>query len=171
MARRVLWAHLLGYNLVRQGGRASGLGARFDPSSDQLRGDRADPRRISPLAARQHRGATAARVQKPCFEAIATHKVGNRPGRDEPRRLKRRHNKYSYLRMRREQARARHCAWAGTNALVDAQQRGASKGGACRSPKIIAQTPTLNSSVARKIRADSCPKPHTVNQPENESIL
>ena len=40
------------------------------------------------------------------FLAVATHVVGNRPDRVEPRRLKRRYDRYRLLRMPRAQARA-----------------------------------------------------------------
>jgi hypothetical protein len=40
------------------------------------------------------------------FMAIAAHRVGDRPDRKEPRRLKRRHDNYAHMQLPRAQARA-----------------------------------------------------------------
>jgi len=45
--------------------------------------------------------------------ALAAHRVGHRPGRVEPRRVKRRHDKYQQLRQPRPQARAELLAGRG----------------------------------------------------------
>jgi hypothetical protein len=49
--------------------------------------------------------ATRSEVYRALFIAVATHIVGNRPNRVEPRRLKRRYDRYRLLRTPRAQAR------------------------------------------------------------------
>lgn len=107
MARKELWAHLLAYNLVR---RVIAAAAWESGQS---------PRQLSMAAALQtleaFRGelqraeagsaATVALV-KIVLTALAAHAVGNRPGRVEPRRVKRRQQKHPLLRQPRHEARA-----------------------------------------------------------------
>jgi hypothetical protein len=105
MSRKALWANLLGYNLVRkvaaQAALTNGLAPRqisFAGAKDTLEGfcemlyACGDDRRAA--------------VCRELFIAIATHVVGDRPDRVEPRRLKRRHDKYQHLGVPRAQARA-----------------------------------------------------------------
>jgi Transposase DDE domain len=105
MVRRELWAHLLGYNLVRkvmaQAAWARGL----------------SPRQISFAGAVQiveafrwlllcSRAEVRGAVYTAVFVAIATHEVGDRPGRCEPRCVKRRPKEYARLTKPRAEARA-----------------------------------------------------------------
>ena len=104
MVRKEIWAHLLAYNLVRK--VVAQAAAEF-----QLK-----PWQISFKAALQTLRAfalpllTSARSKLPdlideMLLAIARHQVGNRPGRVEPRALKRRPKPYDLLTKPREQAR------------------------------------------------------------------
>jgi hypothetical protein len=105
MARRELWAHLLGYNLVRaamaQAAAVRGL----------------SPRQVSFAGAVQileafrwlllcSRGAARGAVCLAVLVAIGAHEVGDRPGRCEPRRVKRRPKSYGWLTQPRAEARA-----------------------------------------------------------------
>lgn len=105
MSRKALWAHLLGYNLVRQAMAEAALANGLAPRQISFAGA------VQILEAFRWlliAGADSER-QKICrivFKAIASHIVGNRPGRVEPRRLKRRYDRYRYLRIPRSQARA-----------------------------------------------------------------
>jgi hypothetical protein len=105
MVRKSLCAHLLGYNLVRK------VAAQAAWENNLM------PRQISFAAAMQTVEAfrwlliAIADGERPdachaLFLAIATHTVGDRPDRIEPRRLKRRYDRYRLLRMPRAQARA-----------------------------------------------------------------
>jgi hypothetical protein len=109
MVRKALWMHLLAYNLVRvrmaQAARMHG----------------ATPRRLSFTAAKTliHNfapylsttcGAEHRRIETKLLEAIARCGVSYRPGRKEPRVVKRRDKKYSYLTIPRHQARKRLAA-------------------------------------------------------------
>lgn len=106
MVRKELWAHLLAYNLIRvrmaQAAAVHGSVPRtlsftaakilmhnFAPHLSNTSGD-------------EHR-----RIEAELLQAIAGCRVGNRPGRKEPRAVKKRQKKYSYLTKPRAQARKR----------------------------------------------------------------
>jgi DDE family transposase len=106
-ACKELWAHFLAYNLVRRVMAAAAW------ESGKL------PRHLSMAAALQtleaFRGelqrvevgsTAAASLVQIVLTAIASHEVGHRPGRVEPRRVKRRQQKYPLLRQPRQEARA-----------------------------------------------------------------
>jgi hypothetical protein len=105
MVHKEIWAHLLGYNLVRK-------------AAAQAAWERGlQPRQISFAGTAQSLAAFAgaliasdaqqrASIYQTLFIAIATHTVGDRPNRVEPRRLKRRIDKYPMLRQPRAQERA-----------------------------------------------------------------
>ena len=100
-----IWAHLLAYNLLR---RVLAEAARVHATL---------PRQLSFKAALQTVNAFApylAQATGPAaplwgtlLEALARHRVGDRPGRIEPRKLKHRAGKYPYLTRSRDQERAR----------------------------------------------------------------
>jgi hypothetical protein len=106
MARKELWAHFLAYNLVRRVMAA----AAWETGTS--------PRQLSMAAALQtleafrgqlqcaEPGSAAAALVKIVLRAIGAHEVGNRPGRVEPRRVKRRQQKQPLLRQPRQEARA-----------------------------------------------------------------
>ena len=107
MARKELWAHLLAYNLVR---RVMAAAAWESGKS---------PRQLSMAAALQTLEAFRGELQRVAvgsaeslalvqtvLRLIGTHEVGNRPGRVEPRRVKRRQQKHPLLRQSRQAARA-----------------------------------------------------------------
>lgn len=105
MIDRHLWITLLGYNLIRKVMAAAAVQRGLCP------------RQLSFASALQILEAfrwlimwsEEARQPQLCrvlFLAIATHRVGDRPGRVEPRRVKRRRDKYKPLQTPRPQARA-----------------------------------------------------------------
>jgi hypothetical protein len=104
MVRRELWTHLLGYNLVR----------KVLAQAAALRGS--SPRQVSFAGGVQFLEAfrwlllcspTTARgpLCRTLLLAIASHEVGDRPGRYEPRRVKRRPKEYRRLTQTRAAAR------------------------------------------------------------------
>jgi hypothetical protein len=106
MVRKEFWMHLLAYNLIRV--RMAQAAAVHSVM----------PRRLSFSAATKHihnfaphltstRGAEHRRIEMELLNAIARCPVPDRPGRKEPRALKKRHQKYSYLTKPRIQARKR----------------------------------------------------------------
>jgi hypothetical protein len=104
MSRKALWAHLLGYNLVRkaaaQAAWTNGLAPRQISFAGTLQILESFQWLLIAGADEQK-----ANVYRTLFMAIAAHRVGDRPDRIEPRRLKRRRDKYQNMRMPRAQAR------------------------------------------------------------------
>jgi hypothetical protein len=103
MVRKELWAHLLGYNLARKVSAQAAWERGLCPRQISFAGT------VQMLEAfRELLLATDQRmlICRQMFLAIATHEVGDRPGRFEPRCIKRRQgNQYPILRMPRSQAR------------------------------------------------------------------
>ena len=107
MARKELWAHYLAYNLVRRVMAAAAREANKSPRQLSMAGAlqtleafRGELQRAEPGSV-----ASAALVQI-VLTALGSHEVGNRPGRVEPRRVKRRQQKHPLLRQTRGEARA-----------------------------------------------------------------
>ena len=104
MARKALWVHLLAYNLIR---------VRMAQAAQQ---HAEMPRQLSFTSAknliatfsddlRRTSGAEHQRIEAKLLQAIASRRVGNRPGRKEPRAVKKRQQKYSRLTKPRSLAR------------------------------------------------------------------
>jgi hypothetical protein len=94
MAEKEIWAHLLGYNLIR---RLMANSARY---ADVL------PRQLSFKHTVQlwHRWQSQAPIDG-LLELMAQPRVANRPGRVEPRAIKRRPKSYALLPVPRTEAR------------------------------------------------------------------
>jgi hypothetical protein len=102
MVEKEVWMHMLAYNLLRE------VMAHAAREHNKL------PRRLSFKGAMQTVNAFLPYVtlvpqchtdlHAALLEAIASHTVGDRPNRIEPRAVKRRHNKYLYLMKPRGQA-------------------------------------------------------------------
>jgi hypothetical protein len=106
MVRKEIWMHLLAYNLIRtvmaQAARLHGLAPRaisFKGALQTLNAFRTTYRMASSTA-RQ-------RVLALLYAAIASHIVGDRPGRFEPRAVKRRPKSHALLTVPRHVARRR----------------------------------------------------------------
>lgn len=106
MVRKEIWAHLLAYNLIRK------------VMAQAAEEHQLTPRQLSFAGAMQtlnefrtsllHASATElTEMTSRILGAIARHRVGNRPGRCEPRKLKRRPKGYSRLLVPRAQERAK----------------------------------------------------------------
>lgn len=106
MLRKELWAHLLAYNLTRKVMAQAALNEEISPRQisfmatvqtlNEFRRDLLDatPEQLLRLAAL-------------VFQAIAAHRVGDRPDRCEPRALKRRPKPHDLLMVTRAEARAK----------------------------------------------------------------
>jgi putative transposase len=106
MVEREIWAHILAYNLVRK------VGAQVAQLLEE------HPRSVSFKATKQAilagwqqatrlQGADYVRVEKAMLKLLRKQRVGNRPGRCEPRAVKRRPKPHKLLTEPREQARAK----------------------------------------------------------------
>jgi Transposase DDE domain len=105
MARKALWAHLLSYNLVRKVAAQAAWDQDLAPRQISFAGAQQTLEAFSGALAASEADDRAWLCHVLLF-AIATHIVRNRPNRIEPRRLKRRYDRYRLLTVPREQARA-----------------------------------------------------------------
>ncbi len=105
MVRREFWVHLLGYNLVRKVMAEAALTKGLCPRQLSFAGALQILEQFRWL---QLFGSEEMRrvVTVVLWMAVATHEVGNRPGRVEPRRVKRRPKSYPPLTKPRQEARA-----------------------------------------------------------------
>ena len=105
MLRKEIWAHLLAYNLVRKVMAQAAMEAQLNPRQISFMGtvQTLNAFRVPLL------GATAnelPRLAKIIFVAVASHRVGDRPNRCEPRAVKRRPIQYARLKKPRAELRA-----------------------------------------------------------------
>ena len=96
---RAVWAHLLAYNLVRKAMAQAAATHGVLPRSISFTGAMQTLEAFQPLlefgAARE--AASRLGLYHDLLDAIATHRVGDRPDRYEPRLKKRRRNNYDWL--------------------------------------------------------------------------
>src|SRR5262249_13202066 len=106
MARKEVWAHLLAYDLVRRG---VGQAARAAGGEQRQRGVAAGAAAGNALRWGVPHTAGGGRLPKlaeALLLAVSTHRVGQRPGRCEPRKVKRRPKGYPRMMKPRAQERA-----------------------------------------------------------------
>lgn len=106
IVRKEIWAHLLAYNLIRTVMAQAALAHGRDPRSISFKATIQLLDQFGPLLARA-RGAKLLWLHGQLLRAVATHVVGNRPNRCEPRARKRRPKPYSFLTQPRAIARKR----------------------------------------------------------------
>lgn len=105
--RNEFYMHLVAYNLIRQLMAVSAQQADVEPWTISFKGTLQTIAHLLPLL------SAAIATEEWCeslFAAIATHTVGNRPNRIEPRVKKRRPKKYKLMREPRENYRKRMAA-------------------------------------------------------------
>src|SRR5581483_11523927 len=106
LVRKELWTHILAYNLIRtiiaQAARKHGL----EPRSISFKGAVQTLEAIQPVIALQGEDQAEARTSlyEEVLDAIASHRVADRPDRYEPRLRKRRPKHYGFLRKPRAAA-------------------------------------------------------------------
>src|SRR5436190_1309573 len=106
MVRKEVWAHLLVYNLIRTARAEAARAAEVCPRALSFEGARQTLEAFRETLARATATGLPGVVQA-VLEAIASHRVGDRPDRYEPRVRKRRPKQYPLLNEPREQARER----------------------------------------------------------------
>ena len=97
--RNELYMHLLGYNLIRKAMALAALEAKVCPWQVSFKGTLQTLNNFLPLL------ASCMDLTKGCnslLACIATHEVGNRPDRYEPRLVKRRPKNYKFFRESRD---------------------------------------------------------------------
>jgi len=106
--RKEVWAHLLAYNLVRLVMTEAARHARLRPDELSFTGAWQTLHAYAPYLRTVENDEQAQRLWKAMIEAVASHRVGKRPNRIEPRQLKRhRHTDYPIFKSTRAQARRR----------------------------------------------------------------
>ena len=104
MIRKEMWTHLLAYNLIRVRMAQAGAVHGIKPRNLSFSAAKSLIQEFSTLL-KNARGAEIDRIEKEMLRAIAKCKVGDRPGRKEPRAVKKREQKYSYMTKPRDQSR------------------------------------------------------------------
>ncbi len=105
MVRKEIWGHLLAYNLVRRAMAAAALQHECEPRSLSFAGA-LQTVSGSLLQASVSSSSQLHRLAEQKLESIASHRVGKRPNRVEPRAVKRRPKKQKLLMKPRRVARA-----------------------------------------------------------------
>ena len=106
MVRKEIWAHLLAYNLVRKVMAQAATEHQLTPRQISFKGalQTLNEFRTSLL---QATAAQLPAMSSRILAAIARHRVGDRPDRYEPRKIKRRPKGYSRMLAPRAEERAR----------------------------------------------------------------
>jgi hypothetical protein len=107
LVRKELWTHILAYNLIRTVMAQAATRHDAEPRSLSFKGAVQTLEAFQPLLAlrgRQDPASDDALFQH-LLDAIASHRVGDRPDRFEPRRRKRRPKPYDRLMMPRHEAK------------------------------------------------------------------
>jgi hypothetical protein len=106
--RKELWAHILAYNLIRTVMAQAAVGHRIEPRSISFKGAAQTLEAFQPAIALRGEDDAALRgaIYAQLLGAVASHRVGDRPDRYEPRRRKRRPKPYDRLMKPRHEAKA-----------------------------------------------------------------
>jgi hypothetical protein len=99
LVRKELWAHILAYNLIRTIMAQAATEHCIEPRTISLKGTIQTLEAFQPLFAIQGNRDRAQRrkLYQQFFDAVATHRVADRPDRFEPRLRKRRPKKYDSM--------------------------------------------------------------------------
>jgi hypothetical protein len=107
LVRKELWTHVLTYNLIRTIIAQAAAKHAIEPRSISFKGTIQTLEAFQPLIALQ--GERDVEVRQRLYEqlldAVATHRVADRPDRFEPRRKKRRPKPYDRLMKPRHEAK------------------------------------------------------------------
>jgi Transposase DDE domain len=99
LVRKEIWTHILAYNLIRTVIAQAAAIHDLMPRSISFKGACQTLEAFQPVVEMQAAASRAQRIQlhRSLINAIATHRVGDRPDRFEPRLKKRRQNFYDWL--------------------------------------------------------------------------
>jgi hypothetical protein len=107
LVRKEVWTHILAYNLIRTIAAQAATRHGIEPRTISFKGAVQTLEAFQPVIALQgeHNPASRTTIYEHLLEAIATHRVADRPDRYEPRRKKRRPKPYDRLMKPRWQAK------------------------------------------------------------------
>jgi Transposase DDE domain len=99
LVRKEIWAHALAYNLIRTVMAQAAATHGLEPRSISFKGAMQTLEAFQPLLGFRAAQDPAQRIRlyQDLLQAIATHRVADRPDRFEPRAKKRRRNHYNWL--------------------------------------------------------------------------
>jgi len=100
LVRKEIWTHVLAYNLIRTIMAQAATVHGIEPRSISFKGAVQTLEAFQPVIAlrAEHDPAACQQVYQQLLDAIATHRVADRPDRFEPRLRKRRPKHYAFLR-------------------------------------------------------------------------
>ena len=102
--RNEFYMHLVGYNLIRELMATAAFRAGVSPWTISFKGALQTINNLAPLLMSR---ITTIEWCEAVLDAIATHEVGNRPDRVEPRLVKRRPKQYKHMRLPRREYKRR----------------------------------------------------------------
>ena len=106
LVHKEIWAHALAYNLIRTIMAQAATKHGLEPRTVSFKGTLQTLEAFRPvIALLGHSSSTRADLYRRLLEAVAQHRVGDRPNRFEPRRIKRRHKHYVPLSVPRHEAK------------------------------------------------------------------
>ena len=107
LARKEVWSHVLAYNLVRTAMAQAAAEHNIEPRSISFKGAAQTLQAFQPLIALlgEQDPESVRQLFRLILDAIATHRVANRPDRFEPRLRKRRPKHYAFLRKPRREVK------------------------------------------------------------------
>ena len=107
LVRKEIWTHILAYNLIRTIMAQAAFKHDIEPRSISFKGALQTLEAFQPVIAIQDRRGRAFRMHlyRELLDAIAVHRVADRPDRFEPRLRKRRHRRYQILTKPRHEAK------------------------------------------------------------------
>lgn len=106
LVRKEIWTHAIAYNLIRTTMAQAANKHSLLPRTISFKGAMQTLEAFQPIIALRGNQATMrASLCRQLLDAIAVHRVGDRPNRFEPRRLKRRHKHYVPLTVPRAEAK------------------------------------------------------------------
>jgi hypothetical protein len=107
LVRKELWTHILTYNLIRTIIAQAAAKHSLEPRSISFKGTLQTLEAFQPVIALQgeHDAELRKRLYERLLDAVATHRVAQRPDRFEPRRKKRRPKPYDRLMKPRHEAK------------------------------------------------------------------
>jgi len=107
LVRKEIWTHILAYNLIRTIIAQAATQHGIDPRSISFKGAIQTLEAFQPVIAMQdhHDSTVRMNLYQQLLDAIAIHRVADRPDRFEPRRTKRRPKRYDRLMKPRHEAK------------------------------------------------------------------
>jgi hypothetical protein len=105
LVRKEIWTHVLAYNLIRTIMAQAATKHGVEPRTISFKGAIQTLQAFQPVIdiQGQRDAALRRRLYQQLLDAVAVHRVADRPGRFEPRRRKQPHRKHEYLNVPRHQ--------------------------------------------------------------------